>query len=525
MCIASASFCRSHRRSRLQQPLTLAFYDSGLGERSLDTLNALFLSMSPSWLHRVLDTLSEKETEAMLAAIKKYLLSIGYDNINALTTVVQQRVTNRQKFESGTVGAIHVHTSPDAQAYPDPRAHKEQVAKGRLDPIKLDDIYRLELEAAPRLRAQSVHLIVDMLTEAPNFDFKTWVHYDAAQFQPPPPVMQLPSGAAHTTLSFLLDVLHIDESTYEGTDKVLNAWWAKLNIVEENRVKEVVDSMMVFITGDQLTVRLVRHLRELRRDELNSWNRLDNILPVFGWLHAVMALVRSIHEQFYSTAAQPGLAHAFNLLDRKGLAEPSTKGVFHQRLTEALKHVASAHFRTLWCIIGDVESLDQLRNKTPEELIEIAEKIYEDYATTTAIDKERSKPRGQRDDVLVQTMLFCRDILDPLILIKKIHEGDVGVMRDLLPRMLFRFIAGGNTNYTVEILETIQGFEREWTDEVKCVPEYIFGLEPSPYARFWILRFCWLGNFAGEGFQPFDLVLEHYVLALKVCSSCIKSFG
>jgi hypothetical protein len=36
-----------------------------------------------------------------------------------------------------------------------------------------------------------------------------------------------------------------------------------------------------------------------------------------------------------------------------------------------------------------------------------------------------------------------------------------------LPRLLFRFIGGGNSNYAKEILELLQGLEKEWPEDLK----------------------------------------------------------
>ncbi|KAH7917006.1 hypothetical protein BV22DRAFT_977203, partial [Leucogyrophana mollusca] len=52
--------------------------------------------------------------------------------------------------------------------------------------------------------------------------------------------------------------------------------------------------------------------------------------------------------------------------------------------------------------------------------------------------------------------------------------GDVGRMEDLLPTLLLRFAGGGNSKYTIEVLELLQGLRREWPDVIKYVshPSY-----------------------------------------------------
>jgi hypothetical protein len=47
-----------------------------------------------------------------------------------------------------------------------------------------------------------------------------------------------------------------------------------------------------------------------------------------------------------------------------------------------------------------------------------------------------------------------------------IKHGDVGHMEDLLPTLLFQFSGGGNPEYTIEILELLQGLRREWPEDV-----------------------------------------------------------
>jgi hypothetical protein len=63
--------------------------------------------------------------------------------------------------------------------------------------------------------------------------------------------------------------------------------------------------------------------------------------------------------------------------------------------------------------------------------------------------------------------MWNRDILQYIVLDHAIKYGDVGVMEDLLPHLLFRFIGGKNSNYATEVLELLQALNHEWTAEVK----------------------------------------------------------
>jgi hypothetical protein len=65
--------------------------------------------------------------------------------------------------------------------------------------------------------------------------------------------------------------------------------------------------------------------------------------------------------------------------------------------------------------------------------------------------------------------MWNADVLPYLQLRDAIKVGDIGRMQDLLPTLLFRFAGGGNSKYTIEILELLQGLKCEWTDEIKYV--------------------------------------------------------
>ena len=57
--------------------------------------------------------------------------------------------------------------------------------------------------------------------------------------------------------------------------------------------------------------------------------------------------------------------------------------------------------------------------------------------------------------------------MDYVELDEVMRVGDVGRMEDMLPRLLFLFIGGGNHKYVGKTLELLQGLHREWTDEVR----------------------------------------------------------
>lgn len=103
-----------------------------------------------------------------------------------------------------------------------------------------------------------------------------------------------------------------------------------------------------------------------------------------------------------------GLKHGFTLLERKGLDQASTKGLFHDNLERALYHILEAHIRDCWTMVGSVAQLQDLRQ---------ALMVMEDA--------------GQADELKTQATMFMRDMLQYVVL-------------------LVRFVGGRNSHYATE---------------------------------------------------------------------------
>jgi hypothetical protein len=233
---------------------------------------------------------------------------------------------------------------------------------------------------------------------------------------------------------------------------------------------------------------------------------MDWMIPVFGWFHLLMAVENSIHTQYYGNRSSMSLLHDFELLRWKGLSTTSIKGTFHHQLHEALQHIACAHFRDAWLTIGNKRDLANFRDLSAETLLQMAEQIINELASTSAL-VELDNNSEEHDAILRQTVQFNRDILDYLELDEALRKGDVGRVEDLLPRLYFHFSGGRNGHYAIEVLELIQSLHREWPDDVKT----------------FIREHCWLANTTGRpgAFLPIDLLQEHNVRDIKVRDSQI----
>jgi len=182
-----------------------------------------------------------------------------------------------------------------------------------------------------------------------------------------------------------------------------------------------------------------------------------------------MVYANSLHCQYLGTTSGKGLVHAYTLLQRKGLAATATKGVFHHDLNELIYHMGEAHVRLAWTAVAGVDNISELRHKAPEELLVLTEKVVMEHALSASLAQMQSQLAGQRDEVREQTVMWTRDVLHYIVLDRALKHGDVGLVENFLPLLLYRFVGGRNSKYAIEVLELLQGLNKEWPATVRSV--------------------------------------------------------
>ncbi|KAF9537692.1 hypothetical protein CPC08DRAFT_808667 [Agrocybe pediades] len=500
-CIAQMQYSRSRHQNKFQKVWSMYFKACGLSARAFDAVHALGLSMSHRWAIDAYGTLSDRAMKEVQQAVLKKPWHISHDNVNIPLRVFSQRLDNQSRFISATAATIWVlpdrallpaNTNPDFNRY---RALHSQTI------FKYEDILYGQPEKDKRIKAQHQHRILMVLLQ--SSDFADYKHHGNHVFNPPPPVEQLPIGPDNAIRQYVLGTAEEEEASYEGTLKVMAEFMKQLNLHTTEEEKKTATGRFIAWIGDQLTVDRLRGLWKYRHEDHNSFDRMDYMLPVFGWFHLVMALANSLHKQYLGTASGTGgLRHAFDLLKRKGLVTQATKGPFWHHLDEAIHHISDAHFRAAWIQTSGVESLAELKKKTPTQLKSLAEDVYHTHCSRIALTRLEAKKEPEQDHVRKQWIMWNCDVLPYLELRDAIKAGDVGRMEDLLPVLLFRFAGGGNSKYAIEILELLQGLHQEWPDGVKN------------YVKTW----CWLMNRTGKenNYLPYDLGQEETIADIKV---------
>ncbi|TDL27181.1 hypothetical protein BD410DRAFT_714083 [Rickenella mellea] len=498
--ISMASYCRSHHRCRIPKLLSLYLKVCGASARSLDVLHTLGLTMSHRWIYDGMETLAKTSMDTLRKDIKTTPWLISHDNLNIPFQKYEQRLDNQSHFDSGTAATVFLAKGPNV-----PRLNVDKLrecrATGSKEPFNLYDLFEADSKAGKDFRERDIRRVLRFLTTAPEFSFETYSNKKSFIFAPAPPVNQLPSGKLHKTEQYMLATVHIEEASYEGNSQLLGEWFRQLGLGSEAEQKKTGTERVIPWIGDQLTISRLRGLFNYRSEDFNSFDRMDSFVLVFGWLHTMMTFETSLHDQYLGTASGHGLRQAFEILQRKGLVTTSTKGPFHHHLEEAIVHVGEAHFRSCWLAEGGVKKLSDLRSKSPEELRRIAVRIIQFHASTQAlVDHDNIEPSDQ-DEVNRQVTMWNRDVLRFFDMSEAIRTGDVGIMEQHIPHLIFRFAGGNNSKYLIELFELFQALRKEWPENVKN----------------FVLSHCWLVNSTGrrDGFCPVDMAQEHNVRDIK----------
>lgn len=395
--------------------------------------------------------------------------NVGHDNLNVPIRVFSQRLHNQSHFVSATAWTVwflpkHVTLPPDInrqyQAYL--RAHCDTL-------FDFDPIIFGEEEQDNQIFNQHVDIVLHILLDSPEFTDYFEKHKENPAFAPPPSVFQLELGPDNIVEGFIGPTLDQEEASYDGTLKVMMLILCLLRIQSTEEQQKTGLQRFVVWLGDQLTADRLRGLWRQRHEDHNSFDRLDWMVPLFGWFHLVMAFANSLYKQYLGNSAVIGsLKHAFDVLKRKGLSSTATKGPFWHHLDEAIHHISEAHFLASWLAVGKVAKLADLTKLPPIQLRNLAIKLIKEHASAGAIHNlSENYAKDKQDPLLCQWIMWNKDVLPYLDLRAAIRKGDVGRMENLLPTLLFRFVGGGNTNYSAEILNLLQGLRKEWPPELR----------------------------------------------------------
>ncbi|EED77900.1 predicted protein [Postia placenta Mad-698-R] len=354
----------SHKRSN-KRLLGVYFKFKGLSAKGFDTLHALGITMSFKWMTNAVEKLSHEAMKEVQALVDGW--------------------TKKTEFGSGTAATVYIRKDAPLRRPGLNQELEEWRARGMKNPISEADIHELISATSPSVQRQMIYHVLRVLLDAPEFHLDTYAGKNSSFLKPPMPIEALPCGPDHITMRYMLGSMPIPGATYDDDDRVLSALWTQMGYKTKADLKKLGEQNIEFIIGDQLTADRIRGLQRFRCQERNSFDRLDFVIPVFGWLYLQMAFAKSLHKQYLGTNADVGLKQAFTILERKGLDQASTKGPFHDNLERVLYHILEAHIRACWHLVANVEHIEDLRKLDPVDLLQLAEKLSREDASTDAI--------------------------------------------------------------------------------------------------------------------------------------------
>jgi hypothetical protein len=382
---------------------------------------------------------------------------LSHDNINIPFRSFSQWVNKQRYFGSGTAATVYLQPNASVPLEP-PLSHRnlqEFCEQGRKHSLTIHEIFELEAKSATSQYECDIHHVLQYLARSPKFYLQTYEHKDHQIFSPPTPVEKLPWEPQFITEQHILGTVHIKEASYEGNEQLIMEWFKQLHLdAEDKRKCTGLDRVIVWV-GDQLTVERLHRLFKYHAQDHTSFDRLNQMVVVFGWFHLMMVFVNSLHKQYLGTNAGRGLMHACMVLERKGLHTVQTHRPFHQQLHDAIYHVTKAQICDCWRVVGWTEDLADLRQKKPEDLYNLAKQIVDQLSSNDAVERIDLQPEDEQDHIFRQSVLWNCDVLHYVDLNEAIRNGDVGIMEQTLPYLLFQFAGGKNSKYTIEILELL----------------------------------------------------------------------
>jgi hypothetical protein len=253
--------------------------------------------------------------------------------------------------------------------------------------------------------------------------------------------------------------------------------------------------------NDQLSNSRVRAAKILRSKDVNSFRRLAPLQLGYGVFHKMLNLVWALLKTHQGAIDQIGsLKFFFALLEKTRLG--NEKPDYHT-LVAALTQILDGLLLNAWraeCGFPTLVSFAESK-PTPKQLLEIAARILDEYATPTeehekpqvasaALDVVESEsdtssnesepdstpeppeptssndyPDPQDDRTSRNTRLLTCDLLYVAELLRAVSDGDYGRIEDILGNLAMMFRGAGSNNYCTELLHFIFNLKLVWGED------------------------------------------------------------
>jgi hypothetical protein len=468
MNVHSLAFLFAPRCNTLQKAMCYYFRAKHVPKALFQYFNKCGHVMSYSWSLGAIHDLSDSAVQQMRDAVEKHAVFWIYDNLRLPNPIKSQRGDRHTVTDNGTAMTVveipdevkHIFFAPTGDtgspgSTDDPAPLILPVCKF----ISWDDF--VDFERLERLAIYDHHSIISILFETiPGLGTDELTTKFASILTPPVPRCAMPTGKDHKTRYYMLGTVPIDESSIGGNVQVFAEMLSQQGLDSEANQKLLGAKKRIFPTvGDQMTNARIDTVLDLRIRDPNGFERMEYCVPVPGWFHIVLNLGMSTFDCFRGGDLTMSFIRDVTLLGRTGLTMNMRKKRpdFHTN-DEFLRHKLYALIRSLWMHYSDTQTVDELaawvRSISPAQLHQTAVRIYAERISAGAIESLSNEP--ELDQVLRNIILMTRDLLQYHSVRTAIQSGNVGWLEDLLPNLLIYFKGRGNSNYAVELVNTLQ---------------------------------------------------------------------
>ncbi|KAF9577456.1 hypothetical protein BGW38_007323, partial [Lunasporangiospora selenospora] len=430
---------RSERASSFQKIIGIHLFSARCPSSVVTLLQRMSISTSRHSVKRSLETLT-KNAISQIKHVTNNPFGLLYDNINMANRKFDQRLDNKDMFESGVTATIipglDLGTpNTDCRTY---------------SPLTAEDLALDSDEDEKHMSEIATFHLIDVLQRT---------------FGPLPidstisPVRQLP---AVKTPTHPLPIMMIDQSTLEGNLRILK----HVMEVVADKPEEYFDFHDIIIMGDLLTVARVWGLQTALENDISRYKRMEWAIPVFQLFHTQMMLAQLILHTHSGKESVPGsLEYNKSLLGRNRISVDNLS--FHD-VDELLRHSFDAMVLRLWEVILDLDegmTMERMLKTTEKDELNAfihakAKVMASTYLNSTAINR-------QSNSANINSSLFIRDMIYHIELAAAIKVGDVGRIEQILRWVTIMTQAGTTSNYGHELLNLQFGLRHEWTAERK----------------------------------------------------------
>ena len=449
----------------------------------MNVLHHAGLSLSYASIATMITTLANRSIEeARLVGSGPHALA--YDNINLSTSIfVEQGPNMASKVQSGTFAVIYELCNAKAEDL-------------KIEPLihNLTNASLLELSDLRLSHAARTSYFQQTLINITKILFRYVDGFDTIMADPR---LQhhsrraLPKG--YQTKFHPLRATTIEEASIRGNMLVHDDVYT----VQLQRNASDLSSLAIPTINDQLTNARIRGAQEIRRKDVNAWERREVFQLGFGIFHFLMNFIWALLETHRGKLSDSGsLTHFFAILEKTRLGGEHPD---YHTLLAALTQVIHGLILNAWRKECGFSSLDAFAKSQPtvDQILVCAHTIAVKYTIPASpltplkpkpdlktkrvlnlVEDDPSSDSGSDDlngndsastanpdNTFENVTRLTRDLLYVLEIVDAVATGDFGRVEDILPDIACVFKGAGSNNYSAEVLHFIFNVKQVWTPE------------------------------------------------------------